>query len=135
MKNNIRLFDCFTAKILGELYAKFPIKQDYESFNFATESCITDRGLQKDEELEDTVLYTFLFLEENGIISFDKTKAYQNGIFYQCGLTMRGLTLLKKEPKSVSKNKNIGEILVEKIKEQGIEKASIGLFGLFEGLL
>lgn len=130
---NIRVFDCLTAKIMADLYEKFPIKQDYTLWNFDKEVCMQYVSADRSKRL-DVLKGTFTFLEENGLITFNENSGVENGFFYETGLTLEGLKLLNKEPKSIKTTEKIGDLLVKTIKDKGLDMAGgiveKGLWGL-----
>lgn len=133
---NINLFDCFTVKILTELYGQFPVKKDFNVREFNKEFCSEYYGKKTGETITEILDGTFVFLEENELISYDKSKdGYRGGLFLDTGLTLKGLQLLKKEPNSIKERQALGDLLIEKVKERGLDNATEflekGLWGLF----
>lgn len=135
--DNHQLFDCFTAQILGKLYESFPKKQDFWINDFDISFCIDPKERIPNEDDEEILEGTFLFLEENGILCFDKESGYSMGrysAFIQTGLTLKGLKLLDKTPQSMVQEETIGEKIIKTLKTQGSRAAGNllekGLWGL-----
>ena len=124
---NHQLFDCFTAQILGKLYDNFPKKIDFWINDFDLSFCVDPKERMASEDDEKILHGTFVFLEENGIICFDKevgygTDAYE--VFSKTGLTLKGLKLLNKTPQSIVKQATIGETISTTLKERGTRVAA-----------
>ncbi|WP_324172000.1 hypothetical protein [Sulfurimonas sp.] len=122
---NSELFDCFTGRILGELYESFPVKKVLDIRSFDTEPCV-EFYKTSPHDMEEILKGTIEFLEENELITFDRSKnGWQGGFFSGATLSLKGLQLLKKAPKSIEKDyESIGDKLIKAVKEQGIHRAS-----------
>ena len=134
---NHQLFDCFTAQILGKLYDNFPKKVDFWMGDFDIGFCVDPKKRVPNEDDEKILEGTFHFLEENGIVCFDKENGYgmdAQEVFYATGLTLKGLKLLNKTPQSIVSGPSIGETISTTLKKRGTRVAADllekGLWGL-----
>ncbi len=120
MSKNIKIFDTQVTLILSEAYKVFPKSfdldiDDLENFLKSSRSKISL------EEHQEYCGDTMLFLEKNGFIEIG-TKTLGGG-YIDVRLTLKGLTLLKQQPKSISDEPSVGEMASKKIKEGLIDSA------------
>lgn len=136
--NNIDKFDILTGKILAKLYETFPVKTSLLPEDFGIKDVMREFLNGGESEAADTAELEFFaasvsWLLENEIIVAKKGGL---GIYYECGLSFKGLRLLKAVPPSVdSDRKSIGESLCEFAKagfEGGLKKA-VGALIVYAG--
>ena len=121
-----QLFDCFTAKVLGELYEQFPIKKRFITSEFNKDVCVQFYRDEQGAKIDEILYGTIVFLEENELITFDRSKnGWQSGVFSDTGLTLKGLQLLKKEPQTMRADyESVGDKIINAMKDKGIQSAA-----------
>jgi len=131
MMDNIEAFDLTVAVILAKLYKQFPQKLSLECDSFCEELDIPN--YTKEEKIK-LCSATMTFLQENDFIV---SNSKNNSIAYAyVSLTIKGLTALKSEPKSLSNNESIGKRLIRAIEDKSagmiVHMAQSALSALFK---
>ena len=120
---NIDLFNEYAARILGQLYEKFPVKDDLDVRSITGHTDVNEWGAicapDGRESKEAQVAYaTIEWLADTGYIRADDRR-YPFG-FARCVLTAEGLRLLEATPESVQITETAGDKLVRLVKEEAI---------------
>ena len=114
--NNIKAFNLACADIFALLYENFPLKvKMFKANDFLTENL---------REYNATILIATLeFLEKESFIVW-RTAKVEHGLFADLTLTLKGLSLLNKIPKSLEVKESNGEIIFKAIKNGSFLAAS-----------
>jgi hypothetical protein len=121
---NIDMFDIFTGYIFKELYENFPVCFDVNTTDVVEK--INGEMAKYDTDKKELIFSeTMFWLQDSGFITFkapgEKVITMDSGVcafpsFMCCVLTAKGLEVLKKVPKAITKRKTIGEELSEAVK-------------------
>jgi len=115
--NNIKLFNCYAARIMAFLYESFPVKQHFHISDFVGKCEL--KAISEDLDHEAIACNTLVFLKENGFVDYSGGDN-MNCLFSQVTLTTKGLSVLSQPmPESITEKKTLGENLTEVAKETG----------------
>lgn len=135
--SNIDKFDILSGRVLARLYSEFPKPCTLEATDFGYKDSVyeflSDPNATTIKENSDIVFFTSAinFLVANKIID-----AAPSGVsFNDARLTLKGLSLLKKTPKSLSNGSNLGSWLTKAIKTGGDELIKTAAKEFFETAL
>ena len=114
--DNIKAFNLACADIFALLYENFPLKVKMFNANDFLEQNLREYDTK-------ILIATLEFLEKEQFIVW-RTAKVEHGLFADITLTLKGLSLLNKTPKSLEQKESNGEIIFNAIKKGSFLVAS-----------
>ncbi len=115
MSSKIEKFDLLVAKLLADLYKKFPQATGISASAYgiqAEEMFRFDGTIDKDIAHElDFFCNTLRWLKRHGYI--DYSTEYDSGTFMSVAITTKALEVLKGTPESLNTSKSLGDDIVD----------------------
>ncbi|MFM0175597.1 hypothetical protein PQR33_40485 [Paraburkholderia sediminicola] len=118
MPSNIEKFDLLTAKILADLYARFPVRATITASRYGV---APEDGLRSDGSWDAGILGeldffcdTVRWLGQSGYLDF--SSELDGGVFEGGVLTAKGLEILKAMPASLSPAQPLGDYLLDSVR-------------------